>query len=97
MTADEAAARLAVSKKTLMRHVAEGQIGFVNVGTEGRMHRRFTASHLMAFITNRHTIEVPKCLSIKPAAVRTTATISKSMAIAFTALPRPGAKGTRRP
>ncbi|WP_408987995.1 MULTISPECIES: helix-turn-helix domain-containing protein [unclassified Rhizobium] len=89
----EAAAYLAISKKTLLRHVIEGQLGCVNVGTEGRMHRRFTTSQLTAFISQRQTFEVSRCLSTRQKPAHFIGTTSRSTAIAFTELPRPGIGG----
>ncbi|MFA1676253.1 hypothetical protein ACDY97_26795 [Rhizobium mongolense] len=80
-----------------MRHVADGRIGCVDVGTGQRVHLRFAVSQLHEFISNRQTTEVPKCLSIKAKPARITTTTSRSTAVAFTELPRPGTEGTRKP
>lgn len=97
MTAAEVAARLSISKKTLLRHVREGQIGCVNLGTGLRTHRRFALSQLNEFISKRQTKEVQQCLSIKAKQAPIISMISGLTAIAFTELPRPETKGTRKP
>ncbi|WP_461510771.1 helix-turn-helix domain-containing protein [Rhizobium leguminosarum] len=96
LTAAEAAARLAISIKTLRRHVASGHLRCVNIGTERRVHLRFAISQLTDFMRNRQPLEASTCPSINPRRARTTSTIFKSAAIAFTALPKPGTSEMRR-
>ncbi|WP_411197148.1 helix-turn-helix domain-containing protein [Rhizobium sp.] len=97
LTPAEAAARLAISTKTLLRHADDGQIACVNVGTQRRKHRRFAISQLSDFITSHQPTEVSRCLSTSLKAVRSTTTTLRSAAIAFTELPRPGTNETRKP
>lgn len=53
MTTAEVAVRLSISKKTLLRHVREGEIARVTIGTGLRTNRRFALSQLAEFISNR--------------------------------------------
>ncbi|QRY69288.1 helix-turn-helix domain-containing protein [Ensifer sp. PDNC004] len=97
MTTAQVAARLSISTKTLLLHVRDGEIGCVNIGTGLRKHRRFALSQIAEFISNRQTREIPPCLSINLKQALSTTTTSGSTAIAFTELPRPETKGTRKP
>ncbi|WP_132075676.1 helix-turn-helix domain-containing protein [Sinorhizobium americanum] len=96
MTAAEVAARLSISKKTLQRHVDDARIACVDVGTGQRAHLRFAPCQLHDFISSQ-TREVLPCPSTKAKPALSISTISKSTAIAFTELPRPETRGTRKP
>ncbi|MBY3383829.1 MULTISPECIES: helix-turn-helix domain-containing protein [Rhizobium] len=89
MTIKEAAARLAISKKTLLRHVADGRLEFVDVGTVTRVHRRFSLSQLEQFVSTRRGQESFPCLSTRQQAVPSITTTFRLTATAFTDLPRP--------
>jgi excisionase family DNA binding protein len=96
MTAAEVAVRLAISKKTLLRHVREGEIACVTIGTGLRTHRRFALSHVAEFISNRGKADSDMSV-YKSKASHFTTTTSRSKAIAFTELPKARTKGTRKP
>jgi excisionase family DNA binding protein len=88
-TPREAAARLRCSVKTLHEHVAAGRLRYVAIG-QGRKRPRkmFTDSDLDAFIENSTRKEV-NCLSTRTTSGPvSTATISKSTVIAFSARPK---------
>ncbi|SCX27238.1 helix-turn-helix domain-containing protein [Agrobacterium rosae] len=88
-TAAEAAAKLGISVKTLMRHVEDGRIRYVNVGTEKRKQYRFTDYMLEQFITNNKRREKKPCPSTSPKAPPITVASSNSTVIAFTSLQKP--------
>ncbi|WP_162273456.1 helix-turn-helix domain-containing protein [Ensifer glycinis] len=97
MTTKEAAARLAISQKTLRRLVAIGHLEFVNVGTESRVYRRFAVAQLEHFILTRRGKETYSCRSISLRAPPTITTTSGSTASAFTDLQNPRIGGKRQP
>ena len=89
LTPEEAAERLNMSKKTLMEHVKAGRLRFINIGTLRRRRYRFTAKNLATFIENQKVREAPACPSIRAQKARSTAMISNSTVIAFTAQQKP--------
>ncbi|WP_442967186.1 helix-turn-helix domain-containing protein [Rhizobium sp. GN54] len=93
-TPEEAATRLSISVKTLMKHVREGRLRYINVGTEGRKARRFSAYNLSTFIETQKVRETPKCPSTKAPKALSTSTTFKSNVVAFSALPKPATKKT---
>ncbi|GAB1581722.1 helix-turn-helix domain-containing protein [Phyllobacterium phragmitis] len=97
MTAKEAAAKLNMSLKTLMKHVNEGRLRFINIGIGGRRQLRFTPYNLQTFLENQKVREVPKCPSTKAPKALSTSTTFKSTVVAFSALPKPKAGKTPRP
>ena len=63
--AEEAAGKLGISVKTLMKHVNAGSIRFINIGTKKRRQLRFTQSNIDTFIQAKKHKEVPACPSTK--------------------------------
>jgi len=59
LVAKEAAARLRVSVKTLMRLVHDGKLACVNIGSGKRHSYRFTAGDIQAFIDKETMVEIP--------------------------------------
>ncbi len=96
-TAAEAAAKLGISVKTLMRHVDDGRIRYVNVGTEKRKQYRFTDYMLEQFITNNKHREKPSCQSSNTPKAPSTKLNSSSTVIPFEALQKPKAKKKQSP
>ncbi|WP_425347574.1 helix-turn-helix domain-containing protein [Sinorhizobium mexicanum] len=96
MTAAEVAAFLSISKKTLQRHVEDARIACVDVGTGRRAHLRFAPRQLHDFIASQ-TREVTSCPSTRAKSAPSISTISRSVGVAFTELPRPGTKEMRKP
>lgn len=96
MTTAEVAVRLSISKKTLLRHVREGEIACVTIGTGLRTNRRFALSQLAEFISNRGKGDSDMSVYKSKASPCTTTTF-RSTAIAFTELPKARNKGTRKP
>lgn len=94
--ATEAASRLGISKKLLMEHVKDGTIRHINVARKGakRKRYRFTDYILKDFQSKQQKRESPRCQSISKKAPHTTATISSSTVVAFSALQKPGTKKT---
>jgi hypothetical protein len=94
-TPAEAAERLHCSIKSVLAHVAAGELRYVAIG-QGRKRPRkmFTDSDLDQFIENRTRKDAGLCPSSKTHVRRSTDTASKSCVIAFTARrnARPGAK-----
>ncbi|MBX4957405.1 helix-turn-helix domain-containing protein [Rhizobium lentis] len=93
VTTKEAARRLAISEKTLLRHVRLGRLEYVDLGTESREVRRFSVGQLERFILTRRRKEIVPCLSISQMGVRTSITTSKSVVAAFTDLQSPRTAG----
>jgi hypothetical protein len=96
-TLKQAAARLGLSEKNIMAHVKAGNLRYINVGTGKRVIRRFTIYNLQTFVEKRKVREKPACLSSSVPALKLTAMTSNSGVIAFTAIPKPGAKKMLKP
>ncbi|WP_432431572.1 helix-turn-helix domain-containing protein [Rhizobium leguminosarum] len=95
VTLKEAARRLAISEKTLLRHVRLGRLEYVDLGTERREIRRFSIDQLEQFILTRRRKEISPCPSIGQMGARTSTMTSKSMVVAFTDLQNPRTAGKR--
>ncbi|WP_430676915.1 helix-turn-helix domain-containing protein [Mesorhizobium album] len=98
--AKEAAKRLGISVKHLMRHIRAGRIRYINVALPGasRKQYRFTDYILKQFSQKQQQREVPaSCQSIKAPKVHSTAMTSSSTVVAFSALQKPGAKKKPKP
>jgi hypothetical protein len=89
-----AAAQLGLSVKTLMAHVAAGNLRFINVGTATRKIHRFTMKNLSTFIEKMKVRATPKCQSSNAPALKHTASTFKSGAVGFLAIPKPETKKT---
>lgn len=96
MTPKEAAAKLGLSVKTLIAHVASGQLRFINVGTKTRKVHRFTEYNLQTFLEKQKVKETP-CQSLSAPAMKPTASIFNSEAVDFLAIPKPSPKKTPKP
>ena len=94
MTPNEAAAKLNMSVKTLMAHVASSALRFINIGTRTRKVHRFTTYNLQTFIENQKIRETPKCQSTSVPTLKPIAMTSSSGVIDFLAIPKPGTKKT---
>ena len=82
----EAAEYLRISTKTLIAHVDDGAIQYINVGRGSKKRRiMFTEADLDEFIERRAQRNVP-CRSTSTKAARSTTSISSSKVIGFTAL-----------
>ncbi|WP_161974061.1 helix-turn-helix domain-containing protein [Rhizobium deserti] len=88
----EAAKRLGISVKTLMRHVKDGAIRYINIGTKERKRLRFTPYILKQFQHKQQKREKPQCQSTSPQAPLITIPNSSSKVIAFTSLQKPKPK-----
>lgn len=90
----EAAKRLGISVKHLMRHVRQGRIRYINVALPGakRQRLRFTPYILKQFQAKQQHREIAPCPSISKKAPHTTDTISSSKVVAFSALQKPATK-----
>ncbi len=86
----EAAKRLGISVKNMMEHVRAGRLRFINVGNATRKVHRFTPYSLELLIKNQKEREVPKCQSPTFWTLKPTASTSKSGAVDFLAIPKPG-------
>jgi hypothetical protein len=97
-TTNAAAARLGVSVKTLMSHVAAGNLRFINVGTATRKVHRFTMKNLTTFIEKMKVRETPKCQSTSAPTKKHIPTTLKSGAIDFLEYrsPEPQRRRSRR-
>jgi excisionase family DNA binding protein len=87
LTPAEAARKLRISVKTLLTHVAAGEIGYVIIGRGRKRPRRiFTGAALDEFIANKTRKDAP-CPSTRTrtAARRISTTTSKCEVIGFTA------------
>ncbi|WP_419457022.1 helix-turn-helix domain-containing protein [Agrobacterium tumefaciens] len=89
LTLSQAAARLAISKRTLRIHAESGRLVCFNLGTETRKHLRFSPAALDNFILHQRIEEKPRCLSTGLARAPITNMTSNSTVIAFTEVPRP--------
>jgi hypothetical protein len=88
LTADEAAARLRCSVKTLNGYVASGAVRYVAIGHGSKRARKmFTAADLDDFVVNQTRKDSPVCLSAAIRARPTGNTTFKSEVIAFSARP----------
>jgi|HubBroStandDraft_6_1064221.scaffolds.fasta_scaffold1681154_1 hypothetical protein len=98
LTADEAAARLRCSVKTLNGYVASGTVRYVAIGHGSKRPRKmFTPADLDDFVVNQTRKDSPACLSAATRARPTGNTTFKSEVIAFSARPnaRPAVKPKR--
>lgn len=85
LTPEQAAARLTITEDHLRALVADGAIGYINVGLgKKRPRRRFTEADIDDFIERRRGREVP-CQFIGTSVRRTTSSISSTGAIGFMA------------
>jgi hypothetical protein len=96
MTPKEAAAKIGVSVKNLMAHVAAGRLRFINIGTMDRKVHRFTTYNLVTFIEKQKVTEAP-CPSSNAPALKHTASTFKFGAVGFLAIPKPETKKTQKP
>jgi hypothetical protein len=96
-TADEAAAKLRCSIKTLRGHVRSGALRYVVTGHGiKRPHKMFTDADIDEFIANQTRKEAPaSCPSLRTPARRSSGTTSRSEVIAFSA--RPNARTAAKP
>jgi excisionase family DNA binding protein len=86
LTPAEAADTLGVSVKTLVGHIKDGELRYINVGRGGKKPRRmFDLTDLSDFKERRTRRESP-CRSINRNALPSTITTSRCEVIAFTAL-----------
>lgn len=94
--AKEAAKRLGISVKLLVKHVKAGHIRYINVAGPGssRPRYRFTDYILKVFQSKQQKREVKPCPSTSKKGPHTTATISSSKVVDFLALQKPGTKKT---
>jgi excisionase family DNA binding protein len=92
-----AAERLGMSVKTLMAHVADGDIRYIRIGKGKRVHHRFTSYNLATFLEKQKVKESPPSPSLSVPALKHTATTSKSGAVGFLAIPRPETKKLPKP
>ncbi|WP_157096451.1 AlpA family transcriptional regulator [Methylosinus sp. R-45379] len=82
ISAEEAAMRLCVSKKTLLGFVQDGSIPKIPIGRGAKRKRcAFDPADIEAFARSRKQFEAPKCQSSKGKAKRSTATTSKSQVV----------------
>ncbi|QKC74188.1 MULTISPECIES: helix-turn-helix domain-containing protein [Mesorhizobium] len=96
----EAAKRLGISVKHLVRHVRAGRIRYINVALpeSSRKQYRFTPYILKQFAQKQQQREVPaSCQSIKAPKARSTVMTSNSTVVAFSALQKPGTKKKPKP
>lgn len=93
-TAAETAAKLGISVKTLMRHVKDGTIRYINVGTQNRKSYRFTDYIMEQFITNNKRREAKPCQSIETPKALIGKSSFSSTVIPFESLQKPGTKKT---
>jgi hypothetical protein len=95
--AQEAAAKLGCSIKTLKAHVASGALRYVNIGRGSkRQSMRFTDHDLDTFITNQSQTKEQPCPSTKTHARPTGSSISAGEVIAFSAQQRPRPAAMRK-
>lgn len=92
--AKEAAKRLGISVKHLMRQVRAGRIRYINVAGPGakRPRYRFTAYILKSFQEKQQKREVAPCQSTSPTTPPTIMLNSSAKVIAFTSLLKPPPK-----
>ena len=86
LTPKDAAARLSVSKKTLMEHVKSGALPFIDLGAMTRRRYRFRRDHIESFLDRR---EGRLCPSSSVKTARFTTASSKSTVVAFSSLQKP--------
>ena len=85
LTLDQAAAHLNITDEQVVAFVADGTLGFVNVGRgKSRPRYRFSKQDLDAFIEHRRQKEVP-CPSTRSRTRRSTTSTSGTVVIGFTA------------
>jgi hypothetical protein len=97
-TAEEAAARLGCSIKTLKGHIAAGSLRYVAIGHGSKRPRKmFTDADLAAFIEAQTRKDSPACPSFESRARHTGTSISSGEVIDFTVprKPRPDAPPKR--
>jgi hypothetical protein len=92
-----AAAQLGLSVKTLMAHVAAGNLRYINIGTMHRKVHRFTSKNLATFIEKMKVRETPKCQSTEAPSHRSTLMTSSSGVIGFMERLRQEAKKKLKP
>lgn len=85
LTTKQAAAHLCICEKTLLSHVAMGNLDYVDVGTGTRVFRRFSPSQLEQF--TRRLQKLLPCPS--PRAARTAGVTHTSAATAFSDMQKP--------
>ncbi|MCQ1806167.1 helix-turn-helix domain-containing protein [Neorhizobium galegae] len=95
-TAVEAAAKLGISVKTLMRHVRDSRIRYINVGTQKRKSYRFTDYIMEQFINKNKHRETPAWQSSNTPKAPIGKSSSVSTVIPFEALQKPKAKRKQR-
>jgi hypothetical protein len=93
-TPEGAAARLGLSVKNLMAHVAAGRLRFINIGTATRKVHRFTTYNLQTFLQKQKVKETP-CQSLSAPAMKPTVSTFNSEAVDFLAIPKPQQKRCR--
>lgn len=85
LTADEAAARLRCSIKTLNGYIASGAVRYVAIGHGSKRPRKmFTATDLDEFIVNQTKKDAPSCQSSKKPVRLIGGTTFRSEGTAFT-------------
>ncbi|WP_457578899.1 helix-turn-helix domain-containing protein [Ensifer adhaerens] len=85
LTTKQAAAHLSICEKTLLDHVAKGNLECVDVGTGTRAFRRFSPNQLEQF--TRRLQKLPPCPSTRE--VRTAGVAHTSVAPAFSDIQKP--------
>ena len=75
-----------MSVKTLMSHIQEGRLRFINIGTKTRKVRRFTPKKFQTFTENQKVRETPKCQSTSAPALKPIAMTSGLEANDFMAI-----------
>lgn len=97
--AKEAAKRLGISKKLLMKHVRAGRIRYINVAgpDASRPRYRFTDYILKVFQSKQQKREVAPCQSSNTPKVPSIKSNSTSTVIPFEALPKPPTRKRQRP
>src|SRR4051812_33057765 len=78
LTLDEAASELTICKRTLMQHIASGELPYIATGNgRQRLQRKIVPADLRNFIDKRRRVECP---SISPARNRRTITSTSKLA-----------------
>ncbi|TCP90953.1 hypothetical protein C8J31_101805 [Rhizobium sp. PP-CC-2G-626] len=92
----EAAKRLGISSKTLMRHVKAGTIRYINVASPSasRPRYRFTPYILKQFQNKQQKREAPPCHSTKAPTGKSN---FSSKVVSFADLRKPGTRNKLRP
>jgi len=96
-TAAETALKLGISVKTLMRHVKDGTIRYINVGTKKRASYRFTDYIMEQFINKNKHREAKPCQSSSTPKVPSGKSNFTSTVIPFEALQKPKTKRKLKP